>query len=159
VALALLCVLGASLSVLPGGRAVYRAVYRAALLLPAVITTSRTAPLVASAGSVSHTQLTLSSQGGAVFWDVYAPTDPVLVVPGAREGVIIIPGVGDNRPVPDLINLSTALARAGFVLMELTTPTLLADNPRRWTPTAWCRQCCGWPHGRALDAIASVSWA
>ncbi len=38
----------------------------------------------------------------------------------------MIPGIGDNRNVPQLINLSQALARAGLVVMDMTTPTLIS---------------------------------
>jgi dienelactone hydrolase len=96
--------------------------------LPAVITTSQPPPLALSGGEVRHTQMTLPSKGGSVFLDVYAPADSAPPIPGERVGLVIIPGVGDNRDVPDLINLSTTLARGGFVVMNLTTPTLISFN-------------------------------
>ncbi len=122
VALIVLGVLGALLTLLPGGRAIYRA----GLLLPAVVTSSEPAPLVASGGDVVHSQLTLTSRAGSVFLDVYAPADPTPAVPGARAGLLLIPGVGDNRQVPELISLDKALARVGYVTMNFTTQTLLA---------------------------------
>jgi dienelactone hydrolase len=122
--LILLGVLGALLSLLPGGRAVYRA----ALLLPAVVTSSQPAPLVASGGDVDHSQLTLTGKAGGVYLDVYAPADPTPPMPGARAGLLIIPGVGDNRQVSELIELDKALARAGYVVMNLTTDTMIAYN-------------------------------
>jgi hypothetical protein len=42
-----------------------------------------------------------------------------------REGVVVIPGVGDERAVDQLVNFSQGLARAGLVVMDMTTPTLL----------------------------------
>jgi len=47
------------------------------------------------------------------------------LVPGAREGMVVIPGVGDNRADSQLVNFSQGLARAGLVVMDMTTPTLL----------------------------------
>src|SRR5262249_4794674 len=74
---------------------------------------------------VRHSTTTVSSQGGTVSLDVYEPTASPPPLPGEREGVIIIPGVGDNRQEPQLINLSRSLAQGGLVVMDLLTPTLL----------------------------------
>jgi len=60
-----------------------------------------------------------------VYLDIYAPTSPTPLIPNAREGVIIIPGVGDNRQAAQLVNLSEALARSGVVVMDMTTDILL----------------------------------
>jgi len=49
-------------------------------------------------------------------------------IPGAREGLVLIPGVGDNRQVPQLINLSQSLARIGVVVEDVTTTTLIENN-------------------------------
>jgi dienelactone hydrolase len=122
VALVVLGVLGALLSLLPGGRAIYRA----GLLLPAVLTTSQPAPIAASGGDVRHSHLTLPSRGGTVYLDIYAPADPAPRIPGGRAALIIIPGVGDNRQELPLINLNESLARAGFVAVDLTTTALMA---------------------------------
>jgi dienelactone hydrolase len=121
VALVLLLLIGATLALVPGGRAVYRA----GLLLPSVITSSQPAPLVVSGGDVRHRQVTTTSANGPVFLDVYEPVDAPPPIPGAREGVLVIAGVGDNRNEPALVNISTALARAGFVVMQATTPALI----------------------------------
>src|ERR1051326_6351514 len=40
----------------------------------------------------------------------------------------MVPGVGDNRERPQLVNLSEALARAGIVVVILTTPTVIAEQ-------------------------------
>src|SRR5260370_40746177 len=71
---------------------------------------------------VRRTQLTIPSRNGLVSLDVYAPTSPI---PGVRGGVVIIPGVGDNREVPQLVNFAQSLARTGLVVMIMTTPTLI----------------------------------
>jgi hypothetical protein len=39
--------------------------------------------------------------------------------------MLIIPGVGNNRQVPQLLNLSEALAHTGIAVMDMTTPTLI----------------------------------
>lgn len=102
-----------------------RALYRASLLAPALITSSQTAALVASGGDVRHTQMVASAARGSAFLDVYAPTDPVPLIPGKRAGILIIAGVGDNRQDPAVINLCLSLARSGVVVMTLTTTTLI----------------------------------
>jgi len=43
----------------------------------------------------------------------------------------MIPGVGDERKEPQLINFSQSLASAGIVVMDMTTPTLLSDDLSR----------------------------
>src|SRR5262249_34849814 len=65
-------------------------------------------------------------KGGPVYLDVYAPAAPAPPIPGAREGVVIIPGVGDERREPQLINLTEAMARSGVVAMLMTTDTLIS---------------------------------
>jgi len=121
VALALLAAIGLLLSLLPTGRATVRA----ALLLPALIAGSESPPLTFAGEQVRHSTTTVPSQGGTVSLDVYEPTAGPPPFPGGREGVIIIPGVGDNRRELQLINLSRSLAQAGLVVMDLLTPTLL----------------------------------
>jgi acetyl esterase/lipase len=120
-ALVLVALLGAAVALLPGGRAVYRA----GMLLPAVITSAQPAPLVVSGGDVRHKQIEISSANGPTYLDVYESVDAVPAVPGARAGILVIAGVGDNRKEPALVNISTALARAGFVVMQTTTPALI----------------------------------
>ncbi len=124
ITLVLLALLGFFLSCVPQGRATARA----ALLLPALLTVGESGPLLVNGEPVRHTRLTVPSRGGTVYLDVYAPTTPTPPIPGARAGVIMIPGVGDNRTDPQLVNLSQSLARTGLVVMNMTTPALLDYN-------------------------------
>ncbi len=122
VALGLLFVLGIYCSLVPSGRATLRAV----ALLPALIGADASAPLEVAGEPVRHTQATVESKGGTVSLDVYAPMAAAPPIPGARGGILIIPGVGDERSDPQLINLDEALASSGLVVMNMTTPTLIA---------------------------------
>jgi hypothetical protein len=115
---------GLYLSVFPAGRADLRTM----LLLPALLGASEPAALTAADESVRHTQMIIPAPAGGVYLDVYAPTTPTPLIPGVRGGVVMIPGVGDNRAVPQLINLSMSLAHAGLVVMNMTTPTLVANE-------------------------------
>jgi len=122
--LALLFALGFFLSVVPAGRAVVRG----AILLPALLSASEPAPLLLAGEPISHIQKTITAQTGQVFLDIYAPTSAPPPIPGVREAVVMIPGVGDNRTDPQLINLSESLARAGIVVVNMTDPTLIDFN-------------------------------
>jgi dienelactone hydrolase len=122
-ALALLFVIGAYLSLIPQGRAVARS----SLLLTSFITASQPAPLVLNGEPIRHTTRTISSQAGPVYLDIYEPTTPTPPVPGAREGLLVIPGVGDERKEPQLINFSESVARSGLVVMDITTDTLIGN--------------------------------
>lgn len=124
IALSLLFIIGFFLSVFPGGQAAVRTV----LLAPAVIAASEPAPLALLGEPIRHVRKAISSRGGPVYLDIYEPTSPIPPIPGAREGLVLIPGVGDNRQVPQLINLSQSLARIGIVVEELTTTTLIENN-------------------------------
>ncbi|TME08276.1 MAG: hypothetical protein E6I80_10445 [Chloroflexi bacterium] len=115
----LLCV-GGFLSLFPWGRAVTRS----ALLLPALLSASAPAPLVLAGDPVRFRRLTLSSTIGPVFLDIYEPATPPPLIPGGREAIINVPGAGDNRTVPQLVNLSQSLAREGIVVVNVGTPTL-----------------------------------
>jgi dienelactone hydrolase len=119
--LALLCGASLFLSVLPAGKAAART----ALLVAAVVSASEPAPLLLLGEPVRHVQKTIPSPEGTVYLDIYEPATPAPPVPGVWEGIVIIPGVGDNRQVPQLINLSLALARVGLVVEDMTTPTLI----------------------------------
>ena len=121
--LVLLFVAGLYLSVFPAGRADLRTT----LLLPTLLGASEPAELTVADESIHHTQMIIPAPAGGVYVDVYAPTTPTPLVPGVRGGVIMIPGVGDNRAVPQLVNLATAFAHTGLVVMTMTTPTLV-DN-------------------------------
>ena len=119
--LALLALVGVATTLLPQGRGALRS----AMLLPALVFASQPAPLTLNGEEVRHTSLTISSKGGPVYLDVYEPAAPTPPIPGAREGVVIIPGVGDNRHEPQVINLVEGMARVGIVAMLMTTDTLI----------------------------------
>ena len=119
--LTLVLLVGATTSLLPQGRAVARGV----VLLAPLLSASQPAAFVAVGEDISHSQLTLPSASGTVFADVYAPTTPAPLVPGAHGGLLIIPGLGDERAEPQLVNLADALARTGVVVMLMTTQTLI----------------------------------
>ena len=121
VLLALIFVAGAFFSLVPTGRAAARA----AVLLPALLGQQAPGVLTLADEPVRHTQMSVPSRGGDVYLDVYAPTTPAPPVPGVRQGLILIPGVGDNRSVDQLVNLSRSLAHKGIVVMNMTTPTLI----------------------------------
>jgi dienelactone hydrolase len=123
VVLGLLFLLGLFLSLTPAGHAASRT----ALVLPALVSAEQPAPLTLLGDQVRHVQKTIPS-GGTVYLDIYEPATSVPPLPGSREGLVLIPGVGDNRQVPQLINLSEALARAGIVVEDMTTPTLLNND-------------------------------
>jgi dienelactone hydrolase len=132
VALALLALICLVLALTPLGRATTRA----AVLLPALITGEEPGASYTLGEPISHTSQVISSQDGPVYLDIYAPTTPAPPIPGAREGLVVIPGVGDNRAVPQLINLMQSLARSGVVAVEMTTNTLMAYDLAPATPDA-----------------------
>lgn len=121
VVLVLLFIIGFFFSVIPAGRAAARALY----ILPELILASQPGVLSLAEDPIRHVQKTIPSGSGTVYLDIYEPTTPPPVIPGAREGVVVIPGVGDERAVDQLVNFSQGLARAGLVVMDMTTPTLL----------------------------------
>jgi acetyl esterase/lipase len=121
VVLALLFLLSFSLSVVPVGRALGRG----AIVLPALLTVTQPAPLVLAGEPITHTQTTITSRTGPVYLDVYAPVGEPPPIPGKREAVVMIPGIGDNRTDPQLINLSESMARVGIVFINMTTPDLI----------------------------------
>ena len=120
VALALLLCAGGFLSLFPLGRALTRS----ALLLPALLSASQPAPLALVGDSVRFTRRTISSSIGPVFLDIYEPATAPPPIPGGREAIVDVPGVGNNLAVPQLVNLSQALAREGIVVVNVATPTL-----------------------------------
>jgi dienelactone hydrolase len=121
VALAFLLCVGIFLSLFPWGRALTRGV----LLLPALLSVSAPAPLVLAGNPVRFTRLTLfPNTSHTVFLDIYEPSTPPPPIPGGREAIIVIPGVGDNRSVPQLVNLSQSFAREGVVVVDVGTPAL-----------------------------------
>jgi dienelactone hydrolase len=116
-----LLLLGALLSLVPTGRAALRGT----LLVPAVLLPNKQTPLTLSGSAVRHTTMEISARSGPVYLDIYEPDDATPPLPGAREGVVVIPGIGDERKDSQLINLSVSLAREGIVVMDLTTPALI----------------------------------
>ena len=121
VLLMLLFVIGFFLSVFPYGRATTRTMY----ILPELLSASQPGLLTFAEEPIRHMQMTVPSLNGPVYLDLYAPSTSPPPIPGAREGLVVIPGAGDNRADPQLINFSQAFARAGLVVMDMTTPTLL----------------------------------
>ena len=119
--LLLLFALGFFLSVIPWGRAVMRST----LLIPAMLTASQPAPLLWSGEPIKHSQLTVPSLDGSVDLDLYAPATSTPLVSPVRGGILVISGVGDNRQVPQLINLFEGLAHSGMVVMNMTAPMLV----------------------------------
>ena len=120
-ALVVLALAGIFFSIVPLGRTGLRTL----MLVPVVVAARPLAPVVASGEPIRHVSLTIASQGGPVYLDVWEPTTPPPLIPGARMGVLIIPGVGDNRAVPQLVNLTESLARTGLVVMTMTTNALI----------------------------------
>jgi dienelactone hydrolase len=120
VALAFLLGIGCFLSLFPWGRAITRS----AFLLPALISASEPAPLVLAGDPVRFRRITISSAHGPVFLDIYEPATPPPPIPGGREAIINVVGVGDNRNVPQLVNLSRSFAREGIVVVNVGTPAL-----------------------------------
>ena len=121
VALALLFLLSFFLSVTPAGRALTRG----AIMLPGLLSASQPAPLLVVGEPIAHTQTVITSQTGQVFLDVYAPVGAPPPIPGTRQAMVIIPGIGDNRSDQQLINLDESMARAGVIVVNMTTPDLI----------------------------------
>jgi hypothetical protein len=119
--LVVLALAGLFFSIVPWGRVGLRTL----MVVPGLVTARPLAPVVASGEPIRHVSLTISSQGGPVYLDVWEPTPAPPLIPGARQGVLIIPGVGDNRAVPQLVNLNESLARTGLVVMTMTTDALI----------------------------------
>jgi hypothetical protein len=89
-----------------------------------LLSASEPAPLVLAGDPVRFSRITLHSPNGPVFLDIYEPTTPPPPVPGGREAIIDVAGAGDNRAIPQLVNLSQAFAHEGIVFVTVGTPTL-----------------------------------
>ena len=80
--------------------------------------------------------------------------------PARAKGVLIIPGVGDNRTTAQLINLTELLARAGLVAMTMGTPTLfsyiLSPGDSDAVVQAF-RRCCTGPESVPIAGILGFS--
>jgi hypothetical protein len=115
--------IGFFLSVVPWGRAVARA----ALILPALVSFSVPPPLQFFGEPIRHTQMTLAARTGTAYLDIFAPETPSPLFSSVRGGLVVVSGVGDNRQVPQLVNLLESLARTNLVVVHVTAPNLL-DN-------------------------------
>jgi dienelactone hydrolase len=122
--LALCFLVGFYLSVFPSGRALTRAV----MIVPGLISAESPGWEKPVDEPIKHIQETISSGAGPVYLDIYEPTDSQPPVPGAREGMLMIPGVGDQRKQPQVVNFSETLAASGVVVMGMTTPALIANR-------------------------------
>ncbi|GCE02723.1 alpha/beta hydrolase family protein [Dictyobacter aurantiacus] len=111
-------------SVFPWGRSIIRSL----VILPALISATQPGVLINNGDTIKHTQMSISSQSGPVYLDIFMPVGGDPLIKSARGGVLIVPGVGDNRQIPQLLNLSEAFARTGLIVMDMTTPTLMAYN-------------------------------
>ncbi|HET8840867.1 MAG TPA: hypothetical protein VFN35_05335, partial [Ktedonobacteraceae bacterium] len=143
--LLVLCFLaGFYFSVFPSGRALTRSL----LILPGLLSASQPSWQAPVTEPVKHTEKTIASNAGTVYIDVYEPNESVPPVPGAREGIVVIPGVGDERHEPQLINFYETLAHAGIVVMGMTTPTLMSyqlDAGDQEAVVAAFRELQHWP--------------
>lgn len=123
-----LTLFGLVLSLTPWGRAGLRT----GLLLPALLSVSQ-GPAYSLFGEPIHfTRTTLSSATtGLVYVDLYAPTDSSPVLPGRRQAVVVIAGLGDNRADVQLVNFARSLASDGMVVAIVGTPALFDFVLRR----------------------------
>jgi dienelactone hydrolase len=120
-----LCFLGGFyFSVFPTGRAQARAL----LILPGLLSASQLAWQDPVVEPIKHSEETLAFSNGTMYLDIYEPVNSVPPLPGSREGLVVIPGVGDQRGDAQLQNFSETLAESGLVIMDLTTSTLIANR-------------------------------
>lgn len=103
-----------------------RGTTRAAQMLAAIIGAGLASAPSTSDPAVQHTTLTVQDQAGDVYLDLYEPRGTPPPVPGSRAGIVLISGVGDNRPIPQLINLAESFARNDVTVELMTTPALLS---------------------------------
>lgn len=104
-----------------------QAAARASFILPSLLLASEPLPLQVIGEPITHTQQAVPAKHGTLYLDIYAPTTTPLFSK-ERQGILLLPGVGDQRQVPQLINLSQTLARSGLVVMNMTTSTLLQNT-------------------------------
>ncbi len=121
VVLIVLFLFGAVTTLLPQGRALTRGT----VLLPALVTNTQPETLKLSGDPIRFTEITVPAKGGTAYLDIYEPSTPPPPIPGAREAVIMITGVGDNRKFQPWINLAESMARSGVVAVGVTTPSLM----------------------------------
>jgi dienelactone hydrolase len=126
--LTVLTLLGLLLSLTPWGRASLRT----GLLLPALLSVSQGPAFRLFGEPIRFTRTTLSSAAtGLVYLDLYAPTDSAPLVPGRRQAVVVIAGLGDNRADAQLVNFARSLASDGMVVAIVGTPALFDFVLRR----------------------------
>ena len=121
VVLAVLFLFSAAATLLPQGRALTRGT----ILLPALVTNTQPEALKLSGDPIRFTEITVPSKGGTTYLDIYEPSDGPPPIPGAREAVVMVTGVGDNRQFQPFINLAESMARSGVVAVGVTTPSLM----------------------------------
>jgi hypothetical protein len=78
-----------------------------------------------SAEPVTHTSRTLATSVGQTYLDIYQPGSPAPLLRSERGGILVLAGVGDNRQVPQLVNLLHTFAQTGMVVMNVTAPSLM----------------------------------
>ena len=120
VVLVAVAVVAAGLTIVPSGRAAVRA----GLLLPALVTAQEPPALALLGEPISHTRTTITGGQEPVFLDIFAPKASPPPVPGTREGVLVIAGVGENWETEQYLNLMRSMAQSGLVAVAMSTPTL-----------------------------------
>jgi acetyl esterase/lipase len=120
VVLVVLLLAGLFLAFTPWGRSTIRT----ALLLPALLSVSEEPPLRLLGDQVQFTRTTISSASGLVYLDIYAPHDAAPLIPGRRQALVVIAGLGDNRADVQLVNFARSLAADGVVVTIVGTVAL-----------------------------------
>jgi acetyl esterase/lipase len=121
IVLAVLLLFGVVSTLLPQGRALTRGT----ILLPALVTNTQPETLKLSGEPIRFTEITVPAKGGTTYLDIYEPSTAPPPIPGSREAVIMVTGVGDNRKFQPWINLAESMARSGLVAVGVTTPSLM----------------------------------
>ncbi|WP_376797039.1 alpha/beta hydrolase family protein [Thermogemmatispora sp.] len=127
-ALTLLTLLGLGLSLTPWGRAGLRT----GLLLPALLSVSQGPAFTLFGEPISFRRTTLPSPvSGSIYLDLYAPENSAPLIPGRRQALVVIAGLGDNRADSQLVNFARSLAGDGMVVAIVGTPALFDFVLRR----------------------------
>ncbi len=111
---------GLLLAAAPQGRAIVRSGKMLVSVLGAANDTS-----TQNRTDIRHTSFTVAGGAGTGYVDLFEPQSGAPPIPGGREAMLIISGVGDNRPVPQFVNFVDSFAESGLVVMTLTTDALL----------------------------------
>jgi acetyl esterase/lipase len=120
ITLALLTLAGAFLALVPVGRATVRG----AALLSSVLAASGDTS-TADRPDVRHISRNVQVSNGTEYLDQFQSRGAPPLIPGARPGVILIPGVGDGRGVAQLVNLEDSFAEVGVDVLSVSPPGLL----------------------------------